>query len=129
MKTLHAHLPALAKLAFFSFLILLIPSLSYGGDVSFQWTAHLEPFTGYKLYYKTGANSAPPYDGTGLKEGASPILIGKVTTYTVTGLSTEETYHFLLTAYSDTEESTYSAIVTITSEFSSSPIIINMREI
>ncbi len=126
MKILHTHLPDLAKLAFLSFCILLIPSLSYGRDVSFQWTANLEPFTGYKLYYKTGTSNAPPYEGTGIAEGASPILIDKVTTYTVTGLSTEETYHFLLTAYGENEESEYSAIVLITPTSSPSPTILNI---
>ncbi len=113
MKTLHIQLSKLAKLTLLGFALLLIPVQSYAEDVSFSWTANPEPYTGYKLYYKTGANSAPPYDGTGLNEGDSPILIGKVTTYTLTGLSPNETYHFVLTAYSETEESAYSAIATV----------------
>ncbi len=76
---------------------------------------------GYKLYYKTGETSAAPYDGTGLTEGDSPILLDKVTTFTVTGLSDTETYHFVLTAYDDNEESGYSVLVTVTPDSSLSP--------
>ena len=117
------------KLALLSFLILLIPSLSHAKDVTFQWTANPEPVVGYKLHYKTGDSNTPPYDGTGLTEGNSPIPIGKVTTYTVTGLSDSETYHFTITAYNDTEESEYSTIVTVRPDSSLSPIILNIRKI
>lgn len=107
------HLTILIKLTLLSLCILLIPSQSYGMDVELQWEANPEPLTGYKLYYKVGENSAPPYDGTGLNEGASPILTGKVTTYTVTDLSPDKTYHFALTAYNEDGDSGYSTIVTV----------------
>lgn len=107
------YLTILIKLTLLSLCILLIPSQSYGMDVELQWEANPEPLTGYKLYYKVGENSAPPYDGTGLNEGASPILTGKVTTYTVTDLSPDKTYHFALTAYNEDGDSGYSTIVTV----------------
>ncbi len=129
MKITQPHLPTLTKLALLSFFILLAPSLSQARDVTFQWTANPEPFIGYNLYYKTGDSNTPPYDGTGLTEGNSPISIDKVTTYTMTGLSDTETYHFVLTAYDDTEESGYSTIVTVPPGSSLNPIILNIQEI
>ncbi len=123
MKNFHSHLPNLTKLTLFCITILLAPTLSYGLDASFTWTANPEPLTGYKLYYKTGTESSPPYDGTGLIEGDSPILLEKVTTTTVTGLSTNETYQFTLVAYNDAGDSSYSTVVPIQPATLPSPTI------
>ena len=82
-------------------------------NYTFTWTANPEPVEGYKLYYKKDGAAAPPFDGTGATAGAAPINVGKVTTYTITGLDDNATYHFALTAYSGSEESGYSAIVTV----------------
>lgn len=82
-------------------------------DVNFQWTANSDQVTGYKLYYKVGMNSAPPYTGTGLDQGKAPILIGPVTTYTVTGLDSSKTYHFVLSAYNKDGESGLSKVITV----------------
>ena len=129
MKIFQKHLPNLAQLALVAFFLLLVPSQSFGKDATFQWTANPEPFIGYKLYYKTGADSGQPYNGTGLPADDSPILLSKVSTYTVTGLSPEETYQFVLTAYDDNEESGYSAVATIAPDSSLAPVIINMKTI
>jgi hypothetical protein len=102
------------------------PVLSYARDVSFIWTANPEPVTGYKLYYKAGTDSAQPFQGTGLTEGDAPIVLGDVTTFTVTGLSPDETYSFVLTAYNDIQESTYSEIISVEPSSSPSPTIINI---
>lgn len=123
MKTLHAHLPNLTKLALLCLFTLLAPIQSYARDVSFTWTANPETLTGYKLYYKTGTDSSPPYDGTDLNIEGSPILLGPVTTTTVTGLSPNETYQFVLTAYSDAGESGYSQVVSISPLSFPSPTI------
>ncbi|HJS29615.1 MAG TPA: right-handed parallel beta-helix repeat-containing protein [Anaerolineales bacterium] len=40
----------------------------------------------YKVYYST-TNSAPPYNGTGLPQGSSPIEVGSATSFTLTGLT------------------------------------------
>ena len=131
MKYFHTYLLRLAKLALISFL-LFVPIQSYGKDVSFQWTANPEPLTGYKLYYEAGAGSTLPFEGTGLSNNLgiiedSPILIDKVTAYTVTGLLPGETYHFALTAYNDTGDSGYSAIVTVAPDSPQlSPKILNI---
>lgn len=52
---------------------------------------------GYKVYYDNDTYS-PPYDGTGLNEGASPIDVGNATTFTLTGLGSG-TYYLVVTAY------------------------------
>ncbi len=113
MKILHTYLPNVVKLALLCLSILLVPIQSHARDISFTWTATPEPLTGYKLYYKTGTVGEEPYDGTDLNEQDSPILLGKVTTTVVTGLSPNETYQFALTAYNEAGESDYSTIVPI----------------
>ena len=109
MKTPHVQLSDLLKITLLCFPLLLIPSLSYSRDIDFLWTANPEPVTSYNLYYKTDSNSDVPYDGTGANEGDSPIPVGKVTSFTVTGLSPNETYYFVLTAVNDTEESEFTS--------------------
>ena len=126
-----------AKLILLSLFMLFIPGQSYGGerDASFSWTANSEPsVVGYKLYYKEGADSGASYNGTGLKnmEGItenSPITIedADTVTYTVSGLSTDKTYQFVLTAYDNTLESDHSAIATAYSN--PSPTIIDIVKI
>ena len=91
----------------------LSPIQSHARDASFTWTANPDPLVGYKLYYKTGTNSSAPYNGTNLNEGSSPIILDKVTTTVVTGLSPNETYQFVLTAYNESGESNYSTIVPV----------------
>jgi len=86
---------------------------AYTRVVAFQWTASPEPLTGYKLYYKVGESSAQFYEGTGLSEGSSPILLDKVTTFKMTGWAPNETYHFILTGYNERGESEYSTILTV----------------
>jgi hypothetical protein len=103
---------------------LLFSTQLYAKDVSFIWEANEEPVSGYKLYYKVGENSTPPYDGTGINEGNSPIILENINTYTITGLSPDQTYHFTLTAFNDSDESGYTTIVTVFPE--PRPIIINI---
>ncbi len=58
-------------------------------QVTLTWDANTEPdLAGYKVYYGT----APGAYGT-------PIDVGNVTTYTVTGLADGQTYYFAATAY------------------------------
>ena len=107
----HKHSQNCITLGLFFLSLLIFPSQLQARDVSFSWTANLEPVTGYKLYYKIGTDSTPPYNGTGLPEGDSPIFIEKITEYTVTRLSDDKTYFFTLTALSGEEESPYSVII------------------
>ena len=92
---------------------LLAAAPAFAKDYTFTWTANPEPVEGYKLYYKKDGAAAPPFDGTGATAGAAPINVGKVTTYTISGLDDNAIYHFALTAYSGSEESGYTDIVTV----------------
>lgn len=85
----------------------------YAKDYSFSWSANPEPVEGYRLYYKKGGDKGPPFDGSGAVEGASPITIGKQTSFTISGLEDNTTYHFALTAFNGADESSYSGIITV----------------
>ncbi len=82
-------------------------------DYSFTWSANPEPVAGYKLYYKQGPVASLPFDGTGSPLGPSPIDVGKVTGFTITGLEENSTYHFALTAYNGGEESGFSETISV----------------
>ena len=115
MKALFKHMAKHTKLTLLCLSLLLIPNLSHARDVSFVWTGLPEPLTGYKLYRQEGENKVAP-----------PIFLGKVTTHTVTGLSSDIKYSFYLTAYNDAGESANSATVTILPDSSPAPTIINI---
>ena len=123
MKTKKRLISITTSLTVLFFSVFLLPSFSSARDVDFSWTANPEPITGYKLYYKTGPDSDPPYDGRGLPEGNSPILVGKITAFAVTGLSPSETYHFTLTALNGSDESNFTAPVSYYPISMPSPII------
>ena len=78
--------------------LLLSASLAAAKTVTLSWSASPSQIAGYKLYYKAGS-SAVPLDGTGATQGSSPIDIGNVLTYTVTGLPDADDHYFTLTAY------------------------------
>jgi hypothetical protein len=118
----------LLQLALFCFIVFLLPLASSARDVTFTWTANPEPITGYRLYYKLGDVSEPPYDGTEIPGYESPVVLDKVTTYTITGLSPNITYQFVLTAYNETGESEYSDTVSILPLPFPGPVINNMSE-
>ena len=85
---------------------------SYALDITLKWDdSTSSDVTGYKVYYKKGSMDAP-YDGTDLGQGASPIDVGGVTRYSLTGLSATTFYVFAVTAVDDQGlESEYSNIV------------------
>ena len=101
-------------LGLFSFvastLILTISAPSaHSAELTLAWDPNPEQdIAGYKIYYKT-ESSGPPYNGTGLTEGNSPIDLGNQIEFTLHGLIDDVTYFFVATAY-DTEglESDYS---------------------
>ncbi|PHR28852.1 MAG: hypothetical protein COA36_06030, partial [Desulfotalea sp.] len=82
-------------------------------DYPFSWSANGEPVQGYKLYYKKAGSAGPPFAGTDANEGVSPIDLGKVTSFTVTGLEDNTTYRFALTAYNGSEESDLTDVITV----------------
>ena len=104
---------ALLTLCTFFFLFSVGPV--FADDATFTWSANPEPVTGYRLYYKIGGDNSLPFENNSidLPAGHSPIEVGKVTSYTITGLSPDQTYHFALTAYSGADESQYSTVVTV----------------
>jgi hypothetical protein len=78
-------------------------------DITLQWDANTNAnLAGYKIYYKVDLSGAS-YDGKGLKEGDSPIMIplGKLNDirnprFTIHGLRKNTIYLFAVTAYSAT---------------------------
>jgi len=62
--------------------------------------------TGYRIYY--GVTQGGPYD----QSPANGIDVGKVTTFTVTGLAGRTRYYFVATAHNATSESAFSNEVT-----------------
>lgn len=90
-------------------LVLFFSTVAWAGSVILEWDPNTEPdLAGYKIYYKIGS-SGEPYNGTGAAEGDSPIDVGNVTEFILSGLTEGLTYYFVATAY-DTEglESDYS---------------------
>lgn len=75
------------------------------GSVTLSWSANSEnDLAGYKIYLGTSSGN---YTASG-----SPTVIGKITSYTVTGLQRNTTYFFALSAYDSAgNESAFSAEV------------------
>lgn len=94
-------------------LTVLLPMPSFAKDYSFSWSANEGQVDGYKLYYKKGGIAGPPFDGNEAYEGVSPINIAGLTSFTITGLEDNTTYHFALTAYSSADESDFTDIITV----------------
>ncbi|MCG2776535.1 MAG: hypothetical protein L6406_12725, partial [Desulfobacterales bacterium] len=70
-------------------------------DITLAWDANTEPnLAGYKVYYDTDCSGAP-YNGAGAAEDDSPIDVGNVTEFTLHGLSDDDVYFFVVTAYND----------------------------
>lgn len=85
-------------------------------EVTLAWDANSEDnLAGYKLYYNLDTSGAP-YDGTGITEGDSPVIIyldelddSTDPMFTLTGLEEGQLYYFALTAFdTDDLESDYS---------------------
>ena len=88
------------------FVFLLSSCQSSRTEVTFKWKPLISlDLAGYKIYYKT-SSPGPPYDGKGLAEGNSPIVVplsrlkdANDPKFTVHGLRKDETYFFAITAY------------------------------
>lgn len=85
--------------------VILLPSRIMAADVALAWNANTESnLSGYKIYYGTSSGNLN-----------NSVNVGKVTTYTVTGLPLGVTYYFAATAYNTAgNESGYSNIVSTT---------------
>jgi hypothetical protein len=77
-----------------------ITSINYSAQVTLGWEPNKENnIAGYKIYY---GNSSGNY--------GSNVDVGNRTTYTITGLESDKTYYFVVTAYNKSGiESSYSA--------------------
>ena len=92
-------------------IFMLIPVSLLAKDVTLSWDASPSNVTGYLVYYKIKYDNLP-FDGTGADQGSSPIDVGNVLTFTLTGLLDNTLYYFAVTAYdSQSNESVYSNIV------------------
>lgn len=93
------------------FVFIAIPALAK--NYTFSWSPNEGNVEGYKLYYKKGGAAEAPFLGEDANEGDSPIIINGDNSITVTGLEDNTTYHFTLTAYSGTDESDFTDIITV----------------
>jgi PKD repeat protein len=74
-------------------------------SLGLSWAANPESdVTGYKVYYDTDGKY--PYTGTGAAQGASPIDVGNVLSYTLTGLPVGK-YYLSVTAYDASADGTH----------------------
>lgn len=103
-------------------------TITYAQDYSFSWSPGPQPVEGYKLYYKKNGTTALPFNGTAANEGSSPVNTGNTSTFNITGLEDNTTYHFALTAYNGSDESEFSEIITVSPSATNdpAPIIINI---
>ena len=75
------------KVAFLALIVFLAGSHAIAADVNLAWDANTEAdLAGYKVYY-----------GTAIRVYGTPTPVGKITAYTITGL-TPGTYYFAITA-------------------------------
>jgi hypothetical protein len=86
-------------------LVLLLLPYNAAAQVTFAWDASVSMVDGYWLYYG-------PASGNYITR----IDVGTATTYTITGLVSDQTYYFAVTAYDSTDnvESPFSNEVSIT---------------
>ncbi len=92
-----------------------ITYLASDRKISLSWTASAaSDINHYKIYYDTDSSN-PPYNGTGATGGASPINVGNVTNYVLSGLINYVTYYITITAVDNTNlQSNYSTVVSTT---------------
>jgi hypothetical protein len=80
-------------------LLLLMFGVAQAKDITLAWDQNPElDVVGYKIYYKA-ESSAAPLDGWGANEGDSPIVVGNLTSATISGLLDNQTYYFAVSAF------------------------------
>ena len=83
------------------------------GSATLTWNANTESdLAGYKVYYGTSPRTGTDPKTCGMCGYASSINVGKVTTYSLSGLTNGQTYYFSITAVdTSNNESTFSSEV------------------
>jgi len=83
-------------------------------EINLDWKAvNSSHLAGYKVYYDTDSKD-PPYEGAETDIGKSPIDVGKISKYRLSGLKPGTEYHFAVVTYNISgEESLYSKIASI----------------
>ncbi len=83
--------------------------------ITLSWTASSAPdINHYNVYYDTDSSN-PPYTAKGSTGGDSPINVGNVTSYVLSGLVNFVTYYITITAVDNTNlESSYSTVISTT---------------
>ena len=72
---------------------------AFARDITLSWDPSADPsVAGYKVYYQ-GGSATLPLAGTDATNGAAPIDVGNVTSFTVTGLSGSKVYYSAVSAY------------------------------
>jgi hypothetical protein len=89
-------------------LCMLAATDSFARSYSFTWSANPEAIDRYELHYKKLGEATA---GTGATEGASPVNVGKNTSFTINGLDENATYYFALKAIKEKEESGFSRVI------------------
>jgi hypothetical protein len=78
-----------------------VKAIANDGTIDIKWIANTEKdIKGYKIYYGLKSGS---YFGTDASEGSSPIDVGLVNRFRITGLNKKQLYYICVTAYDDDE--------------------------
>ncbi len=81
----------------------LLPPINLSGtpgfdNIELKWSmADYRKIDGYKIHYDTDPEF--PYNGLDAIDGPSPIDVGINTTYTISGLASDQTYYLTVSAY------------------------------
>ena len=79
--------------------VLLLASTASARNISLAWNANPESdVAGYKIYYQSDSPTLP-FDSIEANEGASPIDVGDLTNFSLSGLSDSRIYYFAVVAY------------------------------
>ena len=96
------------------FLLFLSVDNGWALEVTLAWLPNTEPeLAGYKVYYAADS-PATPMIGKNAVQGDAPIDVGNNTSAVISGLDSNRTYFFAVTAYNSSGiESSFSNIVSV----------------